>query len=53
MFVCCLPEYIKMYIVTHTVLCNQIFTQGFIPKQSLGTDFHWSPEFHWGPPDFH
>ena len=25
-------EYIQNYIVTHTVICNQIFTQGFIPK---------------------
>ena len=37
-------EYIQNYIVTHTVICNQIFTQGFIPKQSLGTDFHWGPQ---------
>ena len=25
------------------MICNQIFTQGFIPKQSHGTDFHWGP----------
>ena len=37
-------EYINNYIVTHTVICNQIFTQGFIPKQSHGTDFHWGPQ---------
>ena len=33
-------EYINNYIVTHTVICNKIFNQGFIPKQSHGTDFH-------------
>ena len=26
------------------MICNQIFTQGLIPKQSLGTDFHWGPQ---------
>ena len=55
-FVCLLftRVYKNVYSHTHTVLCNHLFTQGFIPKQSLGTDFHWSPpEFHWGRPDFH
>ena len=46
LFVCLFVylEYIKSYIVTHTMICNQIFTQGLIPKQSLGTDFHWGPQ---------